>query len=62
VSYPILIDTTGSVHGQYQQVTPFPTGAYPQDWIVGTDGRIVYVNNTFALEEMIAVVEAELAP
>lgn len=62
VSYPILIDTTGSVHAQYQQASPFPTGAYPQDWIVGTDGRVVYVNNTFSLAEMIAVVDAELAP
>lgn len=61
-TYPILIDTTGSVHAQYQQQSPFPTGAYPQDWIVGTDGQIVYVNNTFSLEEMIAVLDAELAP
>ena len=62
ITYPILMDTTGQVHAQYQQEYPFPTGAYPQDWSVGTDGLIIYVNNTYELDEMIAAVEAELEP
>ena len=62
VTFPVLLDTDGSVHAIYDQEFPFPTGAYPQDWIIGTDGIIVYANNTFEVDEMIAVIEAELAP
>jgi len=62
VTFPILLDTDGSVHATYDQEFPFPTGAYPQDWVIGTDGIIVYANNTFEVDEMTAVIEAELAP
>lgn len=61
LTYPILLDTTGSVKRAYEQEMPFPTGAYPQDWIVGTDGRVVYQNNRWDLQAMEAAIEAELA-
>ena len=35
----------------------FPTAAYPQDWIVGPDGTILYVNNGFEPDEMRFVLE-----
>ena len=38
----------------------FPTGAYPQDWVIGTDGLVVYANNRFELEEMTTAIEREL--
>ncbi len=50
----------GSVHTQYQQELAFPTGAYPQEWIVGTDGRIAYVNNTFEVDAVVEVLDAQL--
>ena len=60
LTFPILLDVDGSVHTQYDQQFPFPTGAYPQDWVVGTDGVILYVNNTFEVDEILAVIEGEL--
>ena len=56
-----------------QSTTPFsqfllgnpgkaPTNsAYPQDWIVGVDGTIVYVNTQYEPDEMAQIIEAELA-
>jgi hypothetical protein len=57
---PILRDPTGSVHILYQQEMPFPTGAYPQQWIVGVDGTIQYFNNRFEADAVIEVIEREL--
>lgn len=61
ITFPILVDADGAVSDVYNQLMAFPSAAYPQDWIVGTDGRVVYVNNAFELSEMVTVIEAELA-
>jgi peroxiredoxin len=61
VTYPILVDTDGAVAETYNQHFAFASAAYPQDWIVGTDGDIVYANNGFELDAMVAVIESELA-
>jgi len=61
LTYPILVDADGSVVETYFQHFAFASAAYPQDWIVGTDGDIVYVNNGFELDAMVAVIESELA-
>ena len=39
----------------------FPTGAYPQDFVVGTDGRIVYASNEPDVEAIEDAVVSELA-
>ena len=61
LTYPILYDEGGLVHEQYAMFSAFPSAAYPQDWVVGTDGRIVYANNIFEPDEIRAVIERELA-
>lgn len=60
VTYPVLLDTDGAVIARYSQVMAFPTGAYPQDWVIGPDGTIVYANNRFELDELINAVERAL--
>jgi peroxiredoxin len=60
LSFPILLDGDGRVFDDYNLGMPFPTGAYPQDWIVGTDGTIVYANNTFSPDAMINVLDQQL--
>ena len=60
LTYPILYDSNGQVHAQYNLQSAFPTAAYPQDWIVGVDGTIQYVNNAYDPAAMTAVIEAEL--
>ena len=60
LTYPILHDRDGSVHTDYSMTSAFPTAAYPQDWIVGADGRIVYANNAYEPSEIRAVIEREI--
>jgi len=60
LTFPILVDSDGSVAAMYQQMSAFPTAAYPQDWIVDDEGVIVYVNNAFDLEAMEAALERAL--
>ena len=58
ITFPILIDDQG-VHNQYAQETPFPTAAYPQDWVIGTDGTIIYMNNGFELDAMLSAIDSQ---
>ena len=60
VTYPVLLDDDGSVLEVYRQQAAFPSAAYPQDWLVGTDGVIIYVNNGFELDAIISAIENEL--
>ncbi len=59
LTFPILLDETGEVGRLYDQQFAFPTGAFPKDYVIDTDGRILYANNepdTEAIEA--AVVDA----
>jgi len=61
VEFPVLNDVDGSVDRLYDLEFAFPTGAYPQDFVVGTDGRIVYASNEPDLEAIEQAVIDELA-
>ena len=61
LTYPILLDEDGVVQMSYMMQAAFDTAAYPQDWVIGTDGRVAYVNNGYEPDEIAAVVEQELA-
>ena len=60
LSYPVLLDDGGVVHRQYELTMAFPSAAFPQDWVVGADGTLVYANNGFEADEMQAAIEREL--
>ncbi len=60
IEMPILYDETGQVANAYRLQQSFPTGAYPHDWVIGTDGNVAYANNRYEADEMIAVIQAEL--
>ena len=60
LTFPILLDRDGSINERYAQQQAFPSAAYPQDWVIGTDGVVVYSNNAFDLDAMRAAIEAEL--
>ena len=62
LTFPILVDETGAVHEAYSQQTAFGGTIYPQDWIIGSDGRVAYINNGYDPEAMQAILEADLAP
>ncbi|MFT5681777.1 MAG: peroxiredoxin [Myxococcota bacterium] len=57
---PILRDEKQLVNSTYDQAFPFATGAYPQEWIIGTDGKIAYAANRFEYDAVIEVLEREL--
>ncbi len=61
LTYPILLDRDGSVNRLYAQEMAFPSAAYPQDWVVGTDGVVVYANNGFEHDAMVTALDNELA-
>ena len=60
LSFPILIDEGGEVMGRYNQLAAFESTVFPQDWIVGKDGKVAYVNPGYELDEMTAILEEEL--
>ena len=39
LTYPILLDENGEVNLDYHQDVAFLSAAYPQDFVIGTDGR-----------------------
>lgn len=61
LTFPILIDPQGKVHRNWAMASAFKSAAFPQDWIVGPDGRIVYENNGFEPDEMRFVLDQVLA-
>lgn len=61
LSLPILVDTGDVTRQQYRLKFPFPTGAYPQDFLISADGKIIYQNNRFESEAMSAAIDAELS-
>ena len=61
LTYPILMDRDSQVNRDYAQEMAFPSAAYPQDWVIGTDGVVVYANNGFELDAMRTAIDNELA-
>jgi peroxiredoxin len=60
LTFPILLDNDGSVMEAYSQ-DAFEVSPYPQDWVIGADGRVAYVNTAYEADEIRAIVEEELA-
>lgn len=61
LTFPILFDERTEVLNRYGNLRHSFDTIYPQDWIVGVDGRVAYVNPGYDPEAMRAVIEAELA-
>ena len=60
IEMPILWDEGGAVHALYPIEQAFPSAAYPQEWLIGTEGNIAYVANELDHDALIAVIEREL--
>ena len=61
LTFPILFDGDGSVLDRYGALRHSFGTVYPQDWIVGRDGKVAYVNAGYEPDEIVAIIEAELA-
>jgi peroxiredoxin len=60
ITFPILFDELGAVHELYNQQRAFQGTIYPDEWIIGADGKVVYLSAGYDYAEMKAVVEEEL--
>lgn len=60
ITFPVLLDEDGAVDRMYDLAFAFPTGAYPQDFVIGADGRIVYASNEPDVESIEDAVRLEL--
>ncbi len=60
LTFPILFDGGGTVHSSYGQLRHDFGTRYPQDWIIGPDGRVLYFNDEYDHEAMTAIIEAHL--
>jgi len=58
---PVLVDRDGAVWEMYREAGAFDTAPYPQEWLVGTDGRVAYYSNQLEIDAVRAAIEAELA-
>lgn len=61
VGLPVLLDLDGSVTALYDNTFAFPTGAYPQEWLIGTDGTIELYANELEYDALVEAIERELA-
>ena len=60
ITFPILFDDGAVVQADYNPGKGPTNSVYPQDWIIGADGTVVYVNTVYDPDEMYAVLDAEL--
>ncbi len=61
LTMPVLYDAGGVVHADYVLESTVQSAAYPEEWIIGTDGTIVYRASTYDSSAVIATIEDELA-
>ena len=61
LTFPVLFDDGAVVQADYDPGKQATNSVYPQDWIIGADGNLVYVNTTYEREEIFALLDDELA-
>ncbi len=61
VPFPVLFDGTGKVQNLYSQEYAFSNTVYPQEWLIGVDGTVVYFSNEYNADTLGTLVEIELA-
>lgn len=61
LTFPILFDQGTEVLNRYGNLPHSFDTIYPQDWVVGVDGRVAYAHPGYDPEALAAVIEAELA-
>lgn len=60
LTFPVLYDRTGDVHAEYTVQAAFDGTSFPQDWVIGADGRVVFVSNSYDPEALRRVLDDAL--
>lgn len=58
LTFPVLWDEDRSVRELYEIQNEF--SAYPEDWVIGADGTVLYVNNRYEQDAILGIVEGQL--
>lgn len=61
LTYPVLYDDDAIVYEDYNQQAEFGGTIFPQQWLIGADGTVIYVNNAYEPDALIATIEEALA-
>ena len=61
ITFPVLFDDGAVVQQDYNPGQNTTNSVYPQDWIIGVDGTVAYISTSYNPEEMVEILEAELA-
>jgi len=60
LTYPVLYDEGAVVYEDYNQQAAFNATVFPQQWLIGADGVVRYVNNAYEPDALIAAIEEAL--
>lgn len=60
IDMPVFYDEGGVVQDDYITLASVPAGAYPQEWIIGTDGTVVYHWSQYDHDAIVDVLESQL--
>jgi peroxiredoxin len=60
LTYPILYDDQMAIQFEFYKTELALWSPYPQDFVIGVDGTIRYVNNKVDSQELIMVIEEEI--
>lgn len=61
ITLPVLWDAGGLVHSGYPLSEAFPSAAFPQEWLIGKDGRIEYVANEYDYDALTEAIDRAFA-
>lgn len=56
ISFPVLHDEGGIVYDHYALDAAFDLAAFPQEWVIGPGGVVVYANNRYEPDEIEAAI------
>ena len=62
ITFPILFDPGRVVLDMYGDLRHDFGTRYPQDWIIGPDGRVLYINDEYDQDAMTDIIESVLEP
>lgn len=56
ISFPVLYDEGGLVYDHYALDAAFDLAAFPQEWVIGPGGVVIYANNRYEPDEIEAAI------
>ncbi len=58
---PVLLDQSGDVYASYVAEGELNNAPYPQEWLIGADGTVLYYANELDVAALTDAIDAALA-